>query len=38
MVCAGSKYKINVQFPERRMSYLSLNSGNVGKINAFNKK
>lgn len=37
-VCAGTTYKITVQFPEKRQSYLTMNEGHVDEINTLNEK
>jgi hypothetical protein len=37
-VCASKPYSISVQFPEERLTYITLNAGKVAEKNAANKK
>lgn len=37
-VCPSKTYNVNVQFPEERLSYVSLKGGSVDAKNAANKK
>lgn len=37
-VCASKTYNVNIEFPEARLSYVSLRDGSVDAKNAANKK